>query len=56
MVLNMITMPERFFAGGWLAEHGFVDFAGSGVVHLAGGTCALVCKFLMMLMLLLLLM
>ena len=28
--------------GGWLAEFGYVDFAGSGVVHLAGGVCALV--------------
>ena len=27
---------------GWLNTIGFSDFAGSGVVHLAGGTCALV--------------
>ena len=29
---------------GWLNTLGFYDFAGSGVVHLAGGTCALVGK------------
>lgn len=28
-------------AGGWLAELGFVDFAGSTVVHSVGGWCAL---------------
>ncbi len=27
---------------GWLAVRGFKDFAGSGVVHMAGGVCALV--------------
>ena len=29
-------------SNGWLSGFGFNDFAGSGVVHLAGGTCALV--------------
>ena len=27
--------------GGWLAEKGFIDFAGSSVVHSVGGWCAL---------------
>lgn len=29
--------------GGWLGQLGFIDHAGSGVVHMCGGTCALVC-------------
>ena len=29
-------------SGGWLASRGFYDFAGSGVVHVAGGIHALI--------------
>ncbi len=31
---------------GWLAVRGFRDYAGSGVVHMAGGVCALVGKLI----------
>ena len=30
------------WGSGWLYQIGYVDFAGSSVVHLAGATCALV--------------
>ena len=32
---------DRGLPGGWLAEQGFVDFAGSTVVHSLGGWCSL---------------
>ncbi len=34
------------WGGGWLSDLGFVDFAGSTVVHSVGGWCALVGAFL----------
>jgi Amt family ammonium transporter len=30
------------WGGGWLSEQGYLDFAGSGIVHLCGGIAALV--------------
>lgn len=30
------------WGGGWLAQHGFIDFAGSVVIHMVGGISALV--------------
>jgi Amt family ammonium transporter len=35
------------WGGGWLAEKGFHDFAGSTLVHAVGGSAALVCAFLL---------
>lgn len=30
------------WGGGWLSKEGYLDFAGSGVIHMVGGTAALV--------------
>lgn len=34
------------WGGGWLSKLGFVDFAGSGAVHMVGGFAAMVCAAL----------
>lgn len=45
MVISAIIYPVSghwIWGGGWLAERGFHDFAGSTVVHMVGGICALI--------------
>ncbi len=45
MVISAVIYPVSghwIWGGGWLAELGFHDFAGSTVVHMVGGICALV--------------
>jgi Amt family ammonium transporter len=29
------------WGGGWLTDYGYIDFAGSGIVHLVGGTAGI---------------
>ncbi len=48
VVLTAIIYPivvSWQWGGGWLAEQGFVDFAGSGLVHMTGGFAALMGAF-----------
>eukprot|EP00468_Gymnochlora_sp_CCMP2014_P003122 CAMPEP_0167759690 /NCGR_PEP_ID=MMETSP0110_2-20121227/11161_1 /TAXON_ID=629695 /ORGANISM="Gymnochlora sp., Strain CCMP2014" /LENGTH=633 /DNA_ID=CAMNT_0007646099 /DNA_START=8 /DNA_END=1909 /DNA_ORIENTATION=- len=40
-VLFPIVSHWVWASSGWLYKRGFIDFAGSGVVHLVGGVCAL---------------
>jgi len=46
VVITAIIYPPVIHWGwtsdGWLASNGFKDFAGSGLVHMVGGVCALV--------------
>ncbi len=45
LVISMVIYPisgHWIWGGGWLAELGFIDFAGSTAVHLVGGTSALI--------------
>eukprot|EP00094_Tigriopus_californicus_P008470 TCALIF_08163-PA protein Name:"Similar to amt-1 Putative ammonium transporter 1 (Caenorhabditis elegans)" AED:0.13 eAED:0.21 QI:0/0.33/0.14/0.85/1/1/7/0/450 len=46
-ILYPIATHWCWAEGGWLAELGFVDFAGSGVVHMSGGVSALVGAFML---------
>ncbi len=44
-VISAVIYPIEahwVWGGGWLAQMGFVDFAGSAAIHTAGGVCALI--------------
>lgn len=44
-VISAVVYPVEahwIWGGGWLAQLGFVDFAGSAAIHMAGGLCALI--------------
>ncbi len=44
-VISAIIYPIEahwIWGGGWLAQLGFVDFAGSAAIHMVGGMCALI--------------
>lgn len=45
-VISLVIYPVEagwvWGDSGWLAEWGFIDFAGSGVIHSVGGLCALI--------------
>lgn len=44
-VISAIVYPIEahwVWGGGWLANLGFVDFAGSAAIHMCGGMCALI--------------
>lgn len=44
-MISLVIYPVAghwVWGGGWLSELGFHDFAGSGIVHMVGGTLALV--------------
>lgn len=45
IIISLIIYPVEghwIWGGGWLAQMGFHDFAGSTVVHMVGGVCAVI--------------
>ena len=42
VVLIFPIVASWVWGEGWLYQLGFLDFGGSGVVHMIGGTCGLV--------------
>ena len=42
MIFIYIPVCHWIWGGGWLAQMGFHDFAGSTAVHMVGGVCALI--------------
>lgn len=50
LIITSVTYPivgHWIWGGGWLAERGFIDFAGSTVVHSVGGWSALIGAYLL---------
>lgn len=44
-IISLVIYPIEagwVWGGGWLSQLGFFDFAGSGVIHMVGGTTALI--------------
>ena len=44
-IISLVIYPIEahwVWGGGWLAKHGFIDFAGSACIHAVGGICALI--------------
>lgn len=44
-LISLVVYPIEagwVWGGGWLAEHGFIDYAGSVVIHMVGGISALI--------------
>lgn len=49
-VISLVVYPIEahwIWGGGWLADRGFHDFAGSCAIHMVGGTAALIGAFLL---------
>lgn len=44
-IISLVIYPIEahwVWGGGWLSQHGFIDFAGSACIHSVGGLCALI--------------